>query len=178
MNKILKVCSILFALFVLGTNEAAAKLNLFPEPRYVPDLSFYGDSGKAYKLKDFGDDLLVAMIWSRRCGPCLADLKPLNGFAQAVMKQGIRVILISPEGEWKTADERRMFLKRFGASNLVSYLDRKAGFMNGMGVMVTPTALLINRNGLEVGQITGAVEWDNPQVVDYIVILKNDLYSK
>ena len=87
-----------------ANNEAQAKLNMFPQPRYVPDLSFYGDSGKAYKLKNFGADLLIAVVWSRRCGPCLADLKQLNEFALATADQGIRVILISPDGEWRSVD--------------------------------------------------------------------------
>ena len=47
--------------------------------------------------------------------------------------------------------------------------------MNGMGIMVTPTALLINKEGLEVGQVTGAVQWSNPKVIDYMVRLKNRL---
>ena len=72
-------------------------------------------------------------------------------------------------------NEKRLFLKKFGAQNLVSYLDKKAGFMNGMGIMVTPTALLINKEGLEVGQVTGAVQWSNPKVIDYMVRLKNHL---
>ena len=179
MNKILKVSAcwgIVFCCFMVTAVQA--KLNLFPEPRYVPDLSFYGDSGKAYKLSQFKDDLLVAVVWSRSCGPCVADLKHLNSFAKAVTDKGIRVILISPADEWRTAEERRSFLKRFGAPNLVSFLDRKAGFRNGMGVMATPTAFLINRNGLEIGQITGAVEWDNPKVVDYFVKLRNKQYSE
>ncbi len=174
MNKILKSLILLFV-FMSVTYASEAKLNLFQQPRYVPDLSFYGDSGKPYKLKTFGADLLVAVVWSRRCGPCLADLKPLNDFALATADKGIRVILISPDGEWKSYDEKRAFLKRFGAPNLVSYLDKKAGFMDGMGIMVTPTALLVNREGLEVGQVTGAVQWNNPKVIDYMVKLKNRL---
>ncbi len=174
MNKIFKSLILLFVFMGIGCS-AEAKLNLFPQPRYVPDLSFYGDSGKPYKLKTFGADLLIAVVWSRRCGPCLADLKPLNDFALATADKGIRVILISPDGEWRSYDEKRAFLKKFGAPNLVSYLDKKAGFMDGMGIMVTPTALLINRNGLEVGQVTGAVQWNNPKVIDYMVRLKNRL---
>lgn len=38
--------------------------------------------------------------------------------------------------------------------------------------MATPTTLLISRDGLEVGQITGAVPWDNPKAIKYIVDLK------
>lgn len=176
MNKILKICLVLLIILTAFSSAVQAKLNIFPQPRYVPDLSFYGDSGKAYKLKDFKDDLLMAVIWSRRCGPCLADLKPLGEFAKATKDEGIHVILISPAEEWKSADEKRIFLKRFGAGDLVSFSDKKSTFVDGMGIMVTPTALLINRDGLEVGQITGAVPWDNPKAIKYIVDLKNKLY--
>lgn len=176
MNKILKICLVLLIILTAFSSSVQAKLNIFPQPRYVPDLSFYGDSGKAYKLKDFKDDLLMAVIWSRRCGPCLADLKPLGEFAKATKDEGIHVILISPAEEWKSADEKRIFLKRFGAGDLVSFSDKKSAFVDGMGIMVTPTALLINRDGLEVGQITGAVPWDNPKAIKYIVDLKNKLY--
>lgn len=174
MNKISKICIICLLFFSVSVSSEA-KLNLFPQPRYVPNLSFYGDSGKAYKLKDFGDDLLIAVVWSRTCGPCLADLKPLNEFAKSVVNDGIRVILISPEKEWRSADEKRLFLKRFGAPNLVSFVDKKSAFINGMGIMATPTALLIDRNGLEVGQISGAAKWDDPRVIEYILKLKNKL---
>lgn len=173
MNKILRVI-LLLMFFILPTAEAIAKINVFPKPRYIPALSFYGDSGKAYKLSDFNDDMLIAVVWSKKCGPCIADLKHLNKFAKKVEKQGIKVILISPESEWKTVDERRMFLLRVGGGGLISYLDRKANFRDGMGLRVTPTAILVNRNHEEVGQITGSVEWDDEDVMEYIVNLKNE----
>lgn len=176
MNKILKICVAILIMVTMFCSSVQAKLNIFPQPRYVPELNFYGDSGKAYKLKDFKDDLLMAVVWSRRCGPCLADLKPLSEFARATKDEGIHVILISPAEEWKSVDEKRLFLKRFGAEDLISYSDKKSAFVNGMGIMVTPKALLINRDGLEVGQITGAVPWDNPKAIKYIVDLKNKLY--
>lgn len=173
MNKILRVI-LLLMFFTLSATEVTAKINVFPKPRYIPALSFYGDSGKAYKLSDFKEDMLIAVVWSKRCGPCIADLKHLNKFAKKVEKQGIKVIIISPESEWKTMDERLMFLQRVGGGGLISYLDRKANFRDGMGLRVTPTAILVNRNNEEVGQITGSVEWDDEDVIEYIVNLKNE----
>ena len=43
-----------------------------------------------------------------------------------------------------------------------------------MGLRVTPTVVLVNRNGEEVGQITGAVDWDDDDVVEYMINLKNE----
>lgn len=167
-----------FALFVLSISAASAKINIFPQPRYIPPLSFYGESGKAYKLTDFKDDMLMAVVWSRRCGPCVADLQHLKEFARKVQGQGIRVILISPAAEWKTADERHLFMQRTGGAGLINYLDRNARFRDGMGLRVTPTAILVNKNGEEYGQITGSVKWDDDDVVEYMIGLKNDMLKQ
>lgn len=153
--------------------QAQAKLTLFDTPRYLPPIEFYGDSGKAFTLKDFKADLLIAMVWSRYCRPCIGDLRGMNTFAKQTAAEGIRVILISPYGEWKTIDERRLFLNKFGATDLVSYLDKKSAFLAGMSITSTPTAILVNRLGEEVGQIAGSVNWDDPRVIKYLVDLKN-----
>lgn len=173
MNKILQLI-LFFVFFTLSVTEVNAKINIFPKPRYIPALSFYGESGKAYRLTDFKEDMLMAVVWSRKCGPCVADLKHLKKFAQKVKDKGIRVILISPESEWKTADERRLFMQRVGGAGLVNYLDRKANFRDGMGLRVTPTAVLVNRNGEELGQITGSVNWDDEDVIEHMLNLKNE----
>lgn len=174
MNKILQMLCVLFLLFV-GCAPAEAKINIFPKPRYIPALSFYGDSGKAYRLKDFSADLLMAVVWSRRCGPCIAEMKYLNKFAKSMSSKGIKVILISPEKEWSSVAERRTFMKRIGAPDLVCYMDRRANFADGMGIQVTPTVLLVNRDSEEVGQITGSVKWSDPEVIRYMLKLKNDI---
>lgn len=174
MNKILQVICVLFLLFV-SCVPAEAKINIFPRPRYIPALSFYGESGNAYRLKDFSADLLMAVIWSRRCGPCISEMKYLNSFANKMASKGIKVILISPEKEWASHAERHIFMKRIGAPDLVNYLDRKANFADGMGIQVTPTVLLVNKAGEEVGQITGSVKWSDPEVIRYMLKLKNDI---
>lgn len=176
MHKILKILIVL--LTMLWAVEAEAKINMFPKPRYIPALSIYDDSGRAYKLNEFNSDLLMAVVWSRSCGPCLKDLKHLGKFVQKTMGKGIEVILISPDNEWKTPTEKRDFLRRLGANNMVSFMDKKSNFRGGMGIAVTPTAILVNKNGEEVGQITGSIEWDNPEIVDYMLKMKSEISEK
>ena len=69
-------------------------------------------------------------------------------------------------------EERRLFMQRYGAPDLVNYLDRRGSFFDGMGIRSTPTAILVNRNHEEVGQITGNVKWDDPDVERYMLKLK------
>ena len=171
MNKIFQMIAILSGLMFYGA-IADAKLNIFPQPRYIPALTFFSPDGKTHRLSDFDADLLMAVVWSRSCGPCIAELQNLNDFANKMKNRGIQVILISPEKEWKTMEERRLFMQRYGAPDLVNYLDRRGSFFDGMGIRSTPTAILVNRNHEEVGQITGNVKWDDPDVERYMLKLK------
>jgi len=179
MNKILQIIPVLFLVLEIFISDASAKINMFPKARYIPELSFYGDSGKAYKLKDFhNNELLMAVLWSRTCGPCINEMKKLDKFAQKTKNKGIEVILISPEKEFRTVDERHNFLKKIGAPHLVSYVDRKSNFANGMGIFVTPAVILVNQDNEEAGQITGGVDWDDDDVIDYMLKLKSDISKK
>ena len=171
MNKIFQMMLVLF-LLMTSSFPAAAKLNIFPKPRYIPVLSFYSADGKAHKLSDFKSDLLMVVIWSRSCGPCISEMKNLNHFATKMKNRGIQVILISPEKDWKTTDERRLFMKKIGAPDLVNYLDRQGHFIDGMGIRSTPTTILVNRENEEIGQITGLVRWDDSDVERYILKLQ------
>jgi hypothetical protein len=105
-------------------------------------------------------------------------MKNLNAFAKRVKHRGIEVILISPEKEWKTADERRLFMKRIGAPDLTTYLDRKGSFFNGMGLRVTPTVIVVNSKNEEVGQITGVVRWDDADVERYMIKLRKKVLQQ
>ncbi len=171
MNKIFKFITILFVVCCCAA-PASAKLNMFPKARYIPELNFYDDNGKAYKLKDFKSELLMVVLWSRTCGPCIKDMANLDKFAQKVKDKGIRVILISPESEWKSVEERHIFMDRLLASHLESYVDKKANFMKGMGIFITPTVILVNKKTQEAGQITGSAKWDDPDMMQYMLKLK------
>ena len=120
----------------------------------------------------------MVVLWSRSCGPCINDMKKLDKFAQKVKDKGIQVILISPEKEFRTVDERHNFLKKIGAPHLISYVDRKSNFVNGMGIFVTPAVILVNQDNEEAGQITGGVDWDDNDVIEYMLKLKNDISKK
>jgi thioredoxin-related protein len=61
---------------------------------------------------------------------------------------------------------------------MVSFNDKNSRFRDGMGVAVTPTAILVNKNGEEVGQITGSIEWEDQEIVDYMLKLKSEVSQK
>lgn len=178
MNKFLQICVFLIFSLIVTINPSVAKINTFATPRYIPALNIYDDVGKSYTLSDFKSDLLIAIVWAKTCGPCLGDLRLLGEFVEKTKNKGIEVILISPEKDWRNVTEKRTFLRRLQASNMVSFNDKNNRFRDGMGILVTPTAVLVNKHGEEVAQITGSVKWNDPKVIQYIIELKDEVLKQ
>lgn len=147
-------------------------LNIFEEPRKMPDREFYEESGKKIKINKFKDDFVVMVFWSRHCMPCIKELDNLNNFMLKTKDDGIKVVAISPFGEWLTLDEERKFLQKFEAPDLEIYLDDNGDMAGDLGIFTYPHTVLINKKGEEIGRIRGAVEWDKPEVIEYIYKIK------
>lgn len=161
---------------LLGLSPAEAKedaVNIFPKPRHVTEQKIIHQSGRNYKLSDFAGEFVVAVFWSRDCGPCIKELHSLNEFHNAVKNNGIRLVLISPNEEWASVAEQKRFLQRFGAKDVDFYVDEKGAVASDFGIFTSPHTVLINKKGEEIGRIRGSAEWNNPKVIEYIYQLKS-----
>lgn len=173
MLRILKIAILTVAL--LATMPAFAKkssVNIFEISRDVPTTEIMHQSGKTYQLSDFKGEFVVAVFWSKTCGPCIKELKDLNIFAKSGLKEGIRLILISPEKEWTSTLEQRKFLKKYGAPDVEFYTDKKGKLAADFGIFTTPHTVLIDEDSQEIGRIRGTAKWGDKRIIDYIKTLK------
>lgn len=176
MKNILRLTFFLFA-FLCAFQAIAAKesaVNIFAQSRDVPTRQIIHQSGKKYALTDFNGQFVVAVFWSRNCGPCIKELKDLNTFYLKALQQNIRVILISPASEWHSAVEQRLFLKKFGASDIEFYTDKKGDLAADFGIFSSPHTVLINEDSQEIGRIRGTAKWSDKRMMKYIKsLMKN-----
>ncbi len=152
--------------------NAEKGVNIFARSRPVPVRKIKNQNGMNLSLADFKGDFVVAVFWSRNCGPCLKELKSLNGFYKATRGKGVRLILISPAEEWASTKQQRRFLQRYGAPDVEFYSDPGGLLASDFGIFTSPHTVLINGQGKEIGRIRGSAVWDRPQVIDYILELK------
>lgn len=165
--------AVIIALFLVPFHvKAEDGVNIYAKPRALPEHRIMHQSGVPYKLTDFKGDFVVAVFWSRDCGPCIKELKSLNGFSNAVAGNGVRLILISPAKEWRSVTEQRRFLKRYGAPDVDFYIDNNGDLASDFGIFTSPHTVLINKKGEEIGRIRGSAQWDDDKVIEYIYKLK------
>ncbi len=168
-----KLLYIFFSVFALGGWGYSDPVNIYPEPRTLPDRAVYRhtEDGKAYKLSDFADQFVIANFWSRHCTPCIRELDDLNEFSKKVSENGIKVVIISPASEWTGTEEQKNFLERFRAPDLDFYVDKQGDLSADLGIFTSPHNVLINK-GKEIGRIRGAADWDDEDVIEYIYKIK------
>lgn len=165
----------LILLFLVFAVNAAAKdkANIYAFSRDVPQKEIIGESGNKVKLNSFTGNFVIAVFWSRYCLPCIKELKSLSSFSKKTRNDGIRVIMISPKGEWNGGfDEQHRFLQRFEADNLEIYVDEKEQLASAFGIFSSPVSVLVSRESQEIGRIRGSVKWDSDDVVEYMYQLK------
>ncbi len=168
-----KVLVLLFLLFATVTVCAKERANIYSHSRDLPNKELISETGGKVKLSAFEGDFVIAIFWSRYCVPCIKELKNLSNFVEKTRNDGIRVIMISPKGEWVSGFvEQRSFMQRFEASNLEIYVDEKEAVASALGIFSSPVSVLISREGQEIGRIRGSIEWDKPEIIEYIYKIK------
>ena len=164
--------SIVFCSGMLEAKESA--VNIFAASRDVPTRKITHESGKEYTLADFNGQFVVAVFWSRNCGPCIKELKDLNVFYKKGLENNIRLILISPSSEWNSSLEQRLFLKKYGGNDLEFYTDKKGNLAADFGIFTSPHTVLIDEDSQEIGRIRGKAKWADKRMITYIKSLMKE----
>lgn len=156
-----------------GSVYAGSKgLNIFAFPREVPADKIYHDVNKPIDLKHFKGKFTLVVFWSKHCVPCIKELDNLNNFVKQTKYDGIQVIIVSKDDEWMSLEEQSEFLAKFKAPDLEFYLDPKGKLAEDFGIFASPHTVLVNKSSEEIGRISGSVEWDDEDVIEYIYKIK------
>jgi hypothetical protein len=62
----------------------------------------------------------------------------------------------------------RRFYDEVGIHTLAIYIDRAGKAMRALNAVGLPTTILIDREGREIGRLTGPTEWDAPEAVEFL----------
>lgn len=168
-------------MMLMFSQEVCARgraVNIYAFSRPMPQRELLSADGSHHKLSEFAGNFTILMFWSRNCMPCIRQLKSLQEFTFKTQDQGIRLALVSSSKEWKDKQEEKTFLSKYGAPNVESYIDEKGLLTSDLGIYSSPNAVLINQKGEEIGRISGAADWGDEDVIEYINKIKTEQEEK
>jgi thiol-disulfide isomerase/thioredoxin len=143
------------------THDVAKKLEHAADGTAAPAYAFVDGAGKKVTAADFKGKVVVMNLWATWCAPCKLEMPTLAKLAQAYAGKPVAVVAVSIDKPEALAQA-----KAFIAANapLGFYNDAEAKLpwalappANGM-----PTTIILGKDGLERGRISGEADWAGP----------------
>ena len=132
-------------------------------PKKIPNWQLQDPEGHIVDLASFKGRVVVLDVWATWCGPCREEFPSLDRLQTQLKGKGVSVVPVSVDQTGWPAIHKFYYSLHIGHLN--RYWDQSMGIMEGFDMPGLPTAIVLDRQGREVGRVIGAIEWDNPEVV-------------
>lgn len=129
----------------------------------APDFTVQ-DADRKVTLSELHGKVVVLNFWATWCPPCVEEMPSLLQMQQRLKDKGVVVLGVSLD-----ADEGayHKFLKDYRVDFLtVRDADQKSN--NLYGTFKFPETYIIDRKGIMRRKFIGAVDWNQPEVVDFL----------
>ena len=132
----------------------------------APDFTVQ-DADRRVELRDFRGKIVVLNFWATWCPPCVDEMPSLTELQQRFKDKDVTVVGVSVDVD---SDSYHRFLKDHKIDFLtVRDPDQKAN--NLYGTFKFPETYIIDRKGIVRRKFIGAVDWGQPEIVDFLTKL-------
>jgi cytochrome c biogenesis protein CcmG/thiol:disulfide interchange protein DsbE len=129
----------------------------------APDFTVH-DSSNTVSLSQFKGQVVVLNFWATWCAPCIEEMPSLVQMQKMMKARGITVLAVSVDVD---QSEYQRFLRDHNVSLLaVRDGDQKANML--YGTFKFPETYVIDRSGVVRRKFIGAVDWTEPDVLEYL----------
>ena len=149
-----------------STISAPQNFVLRDAPVAVPQLEFTDSEGHARTLTDFRGKVVLLNIWATWCLPCRKEMPTLDRLEATLGSDDFMVLPLSIDRGG--AERVKKFYTEIGVQHLAIYVDSSRKVEAGLDTVGLPTTLLIDRQGRELGRVSGGAEWNAPETVAFL----------
>lgn len=156
-------------LWLAGSPEP--ELSRAKEPSSVamaPDFTLTDMQGVPVSLSQYRGKVVFLNFWASWCPPCKEEMPSMEALYQRLKKEDFVLLAINVEENGQQAVEQ--FLKEVPL-NFPILLDQTQSVASLYKVHGLPHTFIIDREGKIVESVTGALDWNAPQVVQYLSTL-------
>ena len=154
-----------FGIAGLNTGELAAFV-VHKTARNVPPITFIDDSKQEHTLADWKGKIVLLNLWATWCAPCRKEMPDLDKLKARLGGDQFGVVALSIDRDG--FDKAQKFLNKIKIKSLVLHIDETAKAATALKAFGMPTTLLLNRQGKEIGRLTGPAEWNSDDAIRLI----------
>jgi len=122
------------------------------------------DSDRMVTLGQFKGRVVVLNFWATWCPPCIEEMPSLVRMQQHMQVKGVTVLAVSVDAE---ESNYKRFLRDHGV-NLLTVRDPDQKSNSLYGTSKFPETYIIDRNGVMRRKFIGAVDWTEPEIIDFL----------
>lgn len=122
------------------------------------------DSDRAVSLNQFRGQVVVLNFWATWCPPCIEETPSLVNMQDRLRGRGVTVLGVSIDVD---GDAYHRFLKQKGI-NFMTVRDPEQRVATMYGTSGWPETYVIDRQGVLRRKFVGAVDWNSPEVVQFL----------
>lgn len=156
------------AMAAAATIGGPPRLIMRTEPWPVAPLRFIDGQGRQRALADFRGKVVLLNIWATWCTPCRKEMPTLDRLQAKLGGPDFEVVALSIDTGEGGLERVRAFYRETGIRHLGIYNDPEAEVTHKVGAIGIPMTLLVDRNGAELGRMSGSAEWDSPAALALI----------
>jgi len=122
------------------------------------------DSQNRITLSQYRGQVVVLNFWATWCAPCVEELPSLVEMQRRMKAKGVTVLAVSVD-----VDESayRRFVRDHNV-NLLTVRDPDQKSPALYGTHLFPETYIVDRNGVMRRKFIGAVDWTEPEIVDFL----------
>jgi cytochrome c biogenesis protein CcmG, thiol:disulfide interchange protein DsbE len=125
------------------------------------------DNDRKVSLDEFRGKIVVLNFWATWCPPCVDEMPSLVQMQQKMRNKGVEVLAISVDADQSAYQN---FLKEYKV-DLLTVRDPAQKSNNLYGTFKFPETYIIDRQGILRRKFIGAIDWGQPEIVDYLAKL-------
>ena len=132
----------------------------------APDFTVQ-DAERTVTLSQLRGQVVVLNFWATWCPPCVEEMPSMVRMQERLKSKGVTVLGVSIDVD---NDAYHRFLKQYGVNFLtVRDPDKKSPTL--YGTFGWPETYIIDRNGVVRRKFIGAVDWNSPEVTEFLTKL-------
>ena len=162
-NKIVLVLLLLFPFALCGCYSGTRPSRI---GMAAPDFTVQ-DSDHSVTLSQFKGQVVVLNFWATWCPPCIEEMPSLVEMQRRMKPKGVTVLAVSIDVD---QDAYHKFIQDHGV-NMITVRDPEQKTAVLYGTHGWPETYIIDRSGVVRRKFIGAVDWTEPEIIDFMAKL-------